>query len=80
MADFHPQPDEFTPDEVKNEPILRYFHYSHLPKALQARSQPFCALARGLFDGVPKSDERTAAFRKLVEAKDCAVRAALPPL
>ncbi len=57
--------------------ILRYFDYSHLPPDLAAVSEPFCVLARDLarrFDG----PELTAGLRKLLEAKDCMVRAALP--
>lgn len=77
-TDIHPAPVEFTPDEVAIDPILRFFHYAHLPPSLQARSKPFCDLARLIFDTTPRNAERTAALRKLLEAKDCAVRAVLP--
>lgn len=56
--------------------ILRYFEYDHLPAHLQAVSSPFHDLAHGFaeeFDG----PELTAGLRKLLEAKDCIVRAAL---
>lgn len=76
--DIHPSPDEFTEAELAVDPILRFFHYKHLPPALQANSAPFCAMARGMIDRLPRNAERTAALRKLLEAKDCAVRAALP--
>lgn len=77
-AAIHPSPDEFTEAELAVDPILRFFHYKHLPPALQANSAPFCAMARGMIDRLPRNAERTAALRKLLEAKDCAVRAALP--
>ena len=74
----HPSPDEFTEAELTLDPILRFFHYKHLPPALQVSSAPFCQMARGMIDRLPRNAERTAALRKLLEAKDCAVRAALP--
>lgn len=74
----HPAPAEFSVEEILGEPILRFFHYAHLPPVLQARSKPFCDLARMIFDTTPRNAERTMALRKLLEAKDCAVRAELP--
>lgn len=61
------------------EPILRYFAWGHLPLALQDVSRPFGELALYLYDTIPRSPERTVALRKLLEGKDAAVRAALPP-
>lgn len=58
------------------EPILQFFQYSHLPAHLQAVSKPFCELASDILD-LPRNPERTVALRKLLEAKDAAVRAAL---
>ncbi len=77
MSDIHPAPNEFTEDEIKADHILRYFHYSHLPDALKARSKPFCDLARQIIDTTDRNAERTVALRKLLEAKDAAVRAGL---
>lgn len=57
--------------------ILQYFTYQHLPEHLQAISKPFAELANTLEESLPSNPEKTAAFRKLLEAKDCAVRAAL---
>lgn len=74
----HPSPDEFTEAELAVDPILRFFHYKHLPPALRAISAPFCQQARGMVDALPRNAERTVALRKLLEAKDCAVRASLP--
>jgi len=59
------------------EPILQFFEYLHLPPHLQAISQPFSALAKEIVAKVPRNPERTVALRKLLEAKDCAVRAVL---
>lgn len=74
----HPSPDEFTEAELAVDPILRFFHYKHLPPALMTVSLPFCLQARGMIDHLPRNAERTTALRKLLEAKDCAVRASLP--
>jgi len=57
--------------------ILRFFAYLHLPKALQAVSQPFAALADEMDAELPECAEKSAGLRKLLEAKDCFVRAAL---
>lgn len=76
MADtIHPAPAEFTPDQLSQDAILRYFHYAHLPPVLQGASKPFCDLARHIIETLPRNPERTVALRKLLEAKDAAVRA-----
>ncbi len=57
--------------------ILSYFSYSHLPVGLREVSRRFFILAHELaadLDG----PELTICLRKLLEAKDAAVRAALP--
>lgn len=59
--------------------LLRFFGYEHLPQALQTVSQPFSQLANWVVDNLPAGPERTVALRKLLEAKDCAVRAKLDP-
>lgn len=61
---------------VPEHRLLRYFEYGHLPDHLQAISKPFCDLARNLADaGATDQAELTVALRKLLEAKDAAVRA-----
>lgn len=75
MNELHPAPVEFTPHEVSIDHILQFFHYAHLPEALQERSKPFCQLARLIVDSTPRNPERTVALRKLLEAKDANVRA-----
>lgn len=57
--------------------MLRYFEYAHLPERLQGVSEPFCTLAHWIAGQLPAGPETTTALRKLLEAKDCAVRAAL---
>jgi len=58
--------------------ILQLFAYDHLPAHLQAQSKPFHDLAARLATG-PNNFMRDHALLKLLEAKDCAVRAALIP-
>jgi hypothetical protein len=57
--------------------VLKYFAYGHLPERLQEISKPFCELAKQTADRCPENPETTVALRKLLEAKDAAVRAAL---
>ena len=59
------------------DPILKYFEYAHLPQHLQDVSAPACELARHMADALPHSAEKSAGLRKLLEAKDCFVRASL---
>jgi hypothetical protein len=60
-----------------SEPLLQFFEYGHLPEKLRVVSQPFGELAQRLIETCPRNPERTVALRKLLEAKDCAVRAVL---
>ena len=71
----HPAPAGFTAEQLTADPILRYFHYAHLPPQLQVVSIKFFELASSLIALVPRNAERTVALRKLLEAKDAAVRA-----
>jgi ferritin-like protein len=59
------------------EPLLQFFEYSHLPEHLQVISKEFHSLANTIVNTLPKNPERTVSLRKLLEAKDCAVRAAI---
>lgn len=56
--------------------VLRHFDYSHLPPALGAISAMFEETANSLANQLD-GPELTVCLRKLLEAKDCAVRAAL---
>ena len=60
-----------------NEPLLQFFEHAHLKPELAAVSAPFHRLATQLVETLPRNPERTVALRKLLEAKDCAVRAKL---
>lgn len=72
---------------MENEHILQFFKYDHLPEHLKKVSRPFCELAEMIINGMPdhpsqptfgalpRNPERTVALRKLLEAKDAAVRA-----
>lgn len=58
--------------------ILKFFTYEHLPEHLQAISQPVYQLAQAMAHTLPQNAELTTGLRKLLEAKDCFVRARLP--
>lgn len=59
-------------------PILKYFAYNHLPEPLREVSRPFSDLAQSMDSQLPDGAEKSAGLRKLLEAKDCFVRARLP--
>lgn len=70
--------DQTKEELVKIDPILRYFEYEHLkPGPLRETSRDFNHLAFDLVRRLPRVAERTVALRKLLEAKDAAVRTAL---
>jgi hypothetical protein len=56
--------------------ILKHFEYAHLRTSLQEVSRPLCELAMAMAVRL-EGPELTAGLRKLLEAKDCFVRAAL---
>lgn len=60
-----------------SSPIIKYFEYSHLPVKLQDVSKPIGDLAKLMDDILPDCAEKSAGLRKLLEAKDCLVRARL---
>lgn len=68
-----------SPTNAHEERMLKWFTYDHLPPNLQAVSAPFCELVALLAHTLKPGPERTVTFRKLLEAKDAAVRAALHP-
>lgn len=59
------------------EEILRFFEYRHLPDYLQSVSKPMFELAHEYAKNL-EGRELTVGLRKLLEAKDAFVRAALP--
>lgn len=62
---------------METEHILQFFRFEHLPTRLQVVSKPFSDLAYQTIMVLNRNPERTVALRKLLEAKDAAVRAAL---
>jgi hypothetical protein len=57
--------------------IIQYFDYEHLPPHLQEISKPFGELARHIVVNTPDGPEKEAGLRKLLECKDCIVRASV---
>jgi len=56
---------------------IKYFAFAHLPAPLQLVSKPIGELAQQFEQQLPDGPEKSAGMRKLLEAKDCFVRAAL---
>lgn len=54
--------------------LLKYFTYTHLPPHLAKLSMEFHDMAHFLENTLPNGSEKTVAIRKLLEAKDAAVR------
>ena len=54
---------------------IQYFEYEHLQEELQGVSKPICQLAQWFEKKLPDGPEKSAGMRKLLEAKDCFVRA-----
>lgn len=57
--------------------IMKYFEFAHLPAHLQEVSRPIGELAQQMNASLPDGAEKSAGLRKLLEAKDCLVRARL---
>jgi len=57
--------------------VDKYFTYNHLPENLQKISKPIADLAQLMETTLPDGPEKSTGMRKLLEAKDCFVRAAL---
>jgi hypothetical protein len=59
--------------------MLKWFAFDHLPEPLREVSSRFAELANAVCTLAEPGPERTVALRKLLEAKDAAVRARLHP-
>lgn len=57
--------------------VDKYFTYEHLPAPLQDISKPVAELAKLMNELLPDGPEKSTGMRKLLEAKDCFVRAVL---
>lgn len=62
---------------TKDYHILKFFKYDHLPEHLQEKSKVFADMANKMANELPQGAEVSAGLRKLLEAKDCFVRAAI---
>lgn len=57
--------------------LMRYFSYEHLTEPMRGTARAFKSMAKHVDDSLPNCSEKTVALRKLLEAKDAAVRASL---
>jgi hypothetical protein len=57
--------------------IMQFFDFGHLPEPQRRISAPACLLAERMIDELTDGPELTTGLRKLLEAKDCFVRASL---
>lgn len=64
-------------EDISHSPIMPYFETGHLKEGLRGVSRQFRTLAWWIEDNLPKGPEKSVALRKLLEAKDAAVRSAL---
>lgn len=69
--------DNSKPASATHDYLLQFFAYLHLPAHLQDISRPLGEMAQLMVDTLPANPERSAGLRKLLEAKDCFVRAKL---
>ena len=59
---------------------IKYFTYAHLKPELQEIATLLTAVAIQMEEILPDGSEKSAGMRKLLEAKDCFVRARLDQL
>lgn len=71
--------DDQTSEKWLPERMMKWFAYEHLPEALRVVNKRFHDLALEISLSIGPGPERTVALRKLLEAKDAAVRATLFP-
>lgn len=64
---------------MNEDRMLKWFAFDHLPDHLKQVSAPFYGLATTICELVEPGPERTVALRKLLEAKDAAVRGKVSP-
>lgn len=57
--------------------IMRWFEFDHLSGVARTTAFTCAQLAKEMVDETPDSAELTAGLRKLLEAKDCFVRASI---
>jgi len=64
---------------MPEERMMKWFEFKHLPENLQVVSVKFFEVACEIVALTEPGPERTVCLRKLLEAKDAAVRAKLNP-
>lgn len=64
---------------MEEDRMLKWFAFAHLPPHLQEISAGFYRHAASICESIEPGHERTVALRKLLEAKDAAVRAVVHP-
>lgn len=69
-------PESQIPSEPPSD-AMQYFTYAHLPPHIQPVSKAFAELASKIETSMTWSPQKDLCMQKLLEAKDCAVRAAL---
>lgn len=62
---------------IEQSSIMKFFEYEHLPDHLKILSASICKLAQHMDSELKDGPEKSAGLRKLLEAKDCFVRARL---
>lgn len=60
---------------ARTDELMSFFKFEHLPEPLKAVSASCAKLAQEMNANLPECAETTAGLRKLLEAKDCFVRA-----
>ena len=64
---------------MQEDRMMKWFAYEHLPEHLRLISRPFHDLANEMCNRIAVGPERTVMLRKLLEAKDAAVRSVVSP-
>lgn len=75
----HEHTAKIPPENSIPDRLMPFFSYKHLPGEYQGVSKLFHHTASKVCQNIPPGPERTVALRKLLEAKDAAVRASIYP-
>lgn len=74
---------DFDAKKEAPEPLMQFFEWWHTPRdrlhdaAVTQTGNAFHTAAKNVVAILPRNAERTVALRKLLEARDCAMRAAV---
>lgn len=63
--------------QMESDPLIQFFAFEHLPPHLREISEPFGALADAIVAALPDNKDRHKSLRRLLEAKDWAIRSRL---